>query len=210
MEIVLSFPLYFLVLSGLVWILGFYWLVRDPDWIASLALALFFFMPAIVDLVLVGQTIPTGLIILFVLGPPLFVSLLLKGASVRYLDVALLTGFGICIVISIVVNGLPLWDVKSSFVPVFFSLLIYFSIDSRSALYRLLWVYIFLILVNTIFQGMQRSGFMWAYLPGQRELALAGGVTRGVGLSGHFAMAGLYASVVFPIAVTFYLSAKKS
>ncbi|BCX87776.1 hypothetical protein MIN45_P0143 [Methylomarinovum tepidoasis] len=207
MEVILNIPLHYLVAALLLWLLGFYWLVKHPEWIAALVLAFFFFMPALVDLAFGGKKIPTGQLTLLIFGPPLLASMLIRKTIVKLVDVALLLAYAACIAMAILVNGLSFWEVKSALVPVFFALLIYLSIHSRPALYRLLWVYVLLILVNTIVQGLQRAGFMWAYLPSELEVAQAGGFVRGVGLSGHFAMAGLYAVVVFPIAATLFVFA---
>ena len=208
MELILQISPLYLGAGMLLWLASCYWLVRNPEWIAALVLAFFFFIPALVDLALGGRTLPTGLLVVVIFGPPLMVSLMLRRSIVHLSELFLLMGYGLCILLAILANGLDFWQVKSSLISPVFGLIIYLSVASRPALYRLLWVYVLLIVVNTVFQGLQRAGFMWAYLPSERHLAQAGGFVRGIGLSGHFAMAGLYATVVFPVAATLYVYAR--
>jgi len=200
-------PAVYLVVAVSIWFGSFFWLVQHPEWIGAFVLGFFFFMPAALDLVLGGRSIPTGQIVILFFLPPLITSLIFRQARVSWFDLGLLLSYGMCILVSILLNDLPLWSNKSALVPVLFAIVLYLSIDSKEALYNLFLVYALLILVNTIFAGLQRAGFNWAYLASEQYLADAGGYRRGVGLSGHFAMAGLYAAVTVPVAAALFLDA---
>lgn len=205
MELV-EIPAAYLAMAVVGWVLAYFWLVRHPEWIAASVLALFFFMPAALDFALGGKHIPTGQIVILFFLPPLMHSLLARPTTVGWPTVFLLFAYLACIGASILVNGLSFWEHKAALVPPLFALIVYLSVQSRHALYRLLVVYALLILVNTVFAALQRAGFEWAYPPSARLVASAGGWVRGVGLSGHFAMTGLYAGVTVPVALSVLLN----
>ncbi|MFQ5705548.1 MAG: O-antigen ligase family protein [Gemmatimonadales bacterium] len=209
MELI-DIPITYLLLPAALWAISFYWLVRNPEWIAASVLVVFFFMPAALDVLFADRTIPTGQIVVLLFLPPLMVSLTMTRSGLHWFDLGLLVAYGGCIVVSILVNDLPFWSNKSALVPVLFAVVLYLSVDSKKALHRLLLVYMALILLNTVFAGIQRAGYDWAYLPSELRLANAGGFRRGVGLSGHFAMAGLYATVAVPVGAALFIDAARS
>lgn len=206
MELI-EIPLAYFLSAFLVWLVSFVWFVRHPEWIGGAVLVFMFAMPVVVDAVLGGTHIPTGQIIVLFFCPALFVSVMLRQVHVSWNDLVLLGGYGLTILMSIVANDLSLWGHKAAIVPLLFAFVIYLSIDSRKALYRVLYVYITLIVINTVFAGLQRAGFDWAYVAGQQH-ATAGGFSRGYGLAGNFTMASLYATMVVPIGVTLFLRSR--
>lgn len=207
MELI-DIPLFYFLSAFVAWLMSFVWFVRHPEWIGGSVLVFMFAMPVVVDNLLGGTYIPTGQIIVLFFCPALFVSVMLRQVHISWGDLILLGGYGLTILMSIVANDLSLWGHKAAIVPLLFAFVIYLSVDSKKALYRVLYVYIALILINTAVAGLQRAGFDWAYLVGQ-ERATAGGFDRGFGLASSFTMASLYATMVVPIGVTLFLRSRK-
>lgn len=201
-------PLAWFLSAFVAWLVSFVWFVRHPEWIGGAVLVFMFSMPLVVDNLLGGTHIPTGQIIVLFFFPALFVSLMLRQVHVNWGDLCLVGGYGLTILMSIVANDLSLWGNKSAIVPLLFALVIYLSVDSQKALYRVLYVYIALILINTAVAALQRAGFDWAYVVAQNR-ATAAGFDRGFGLAGSFTMASLYATMVVPIGVTLFLRSRK-
>lgn len=199
---------YFLAGFGL-WVVTFIWFAKRPEWIAASLLVVFFFMQVITDSVLDGRFIPMGQIIVLLFLPPLFVALSFRQTRVVWNDLFLIGVYSLCILASIVLNDLSLWEYKAALLPMIFMLFVYLSIDSAKALQRVLYVYIALIVINTTIAGLQASGYEWAYPDAHSHRADAGGFTRGFGLVGHFTKASLYAAVAIPVATAMFIRARR-
>jgi hypothetical protein len=202
-------PLFFLIAIPCVWLICGYFLVRKREIIGCLILATFFFMPAVVAVVLKNTSIPTGQLTLLFFGPLLALAIFFDRSAFRWRDVGILGLFGLCISLSIVWNELSFWQLKSSLLPVLFAAFLYSSARSPAGLRLLLIVFAAFLGINTVLAGLQWTGNSWAYLPGQIEYARAGGYTRGFGLTDHFSQAGLYSAAVLPIAAIGFMGGNK-
>lgn len=209
MELV-DIPLNYFLAGFAAWVVGFLYLAKNPEWIAAILLAIFFFFGALVDTFLGGRLPPTGQIILLFFFPPLFVSIVLRPVRLVWTDLILIGGYMFCIVISIIMNDRSLWGNKGALLPLLFMALVYLSIDSPKALYRVLFVYVVLLVSNTVFAALQIAGYDWAYLADKVGKAEAGGFRRGFGLLGNFTHASLYATITIPIAAAMFIRSHNS
>lgn len=208
MELI-DIPLRYILAGFFVWIAGFIWLAKRPEWIGISAMTLLLLFPVIVDSLLGGKIIPMGQVMLLFFGPPLLVYLILKRPKVVWLDLLFVGGYTLCILISIVINDRPFWDHKAALNPIIFLLLVYLSIDSQKALNRLLYVFFALVFINTVIAGLQVAGFEWAYPDSHRFRADHGGFARGFGLTGRYTKASLYATIMIPIAVAMFIASRR-
>ena len=182
-------------------------IVREQ--LASAAiLAVFFFMPAMVSILFGGKSIPTGQLLLLFFSPILIMIYSKRRIPVEPARIAPVILYIVSVIITITWNGIPLWENKSSILPMFFAILIYLSIFDIRSLKFLLIVFLLFVVISTFVAGLQYAGYSQFYLATSESSSDAGGFVRGVGLAQHFSQTGLYCAAALPISFMGFVTAK--
>lgn len=205
---ILDIPALYLGIGALVWVLFtvlFFW---KSEWIGAALVTIFFFAQVILDLFLGGVNIPNGQLILILFGPLLLASVALRqDTPVRVVNILPIFLLAVTIVVSIIWNGLPIWDNKTQLMSPIFAILLYLAIPGIREARFLINLFLLFVVISTSVAALQYMGFENMYLPSQRRLSEAGGFQRGIGLANHFWMTGLYCAATIPIAVMGSLTA---
>lgn len=196
-------PVEYFTAGIILWLFVGAFLVWRSEWIAVGILALFFFYQVIVFVVLGGAVVPFGQITLLFFGPLLLLSMVLRDKPPLMMrNVLPYFAMAAAMVLSLLWNGLNLWEFKSALNPILVGMLIYFAISTVREMRRFLVAFAVLLTINNVIAVLQYAGVESLYLPVHVDnMVTAAGLRRGIGIFGHFMETGLLSGAVIPLAV---------
>lgn len=177
------------------------------NYIPHFLICIYFLLPLFYSLTGLPN-IPLTTSFLLIFGP-----LVLVKAS--FFSVRMLLAIFIYIVLSVMIcllHGQDLWYYKALFVPVFVSMVCYFSMgaqDSEKTIKMFAYVIVGWILINAIFSILQFVfGSSFYIITGSRDIEI-GGIQRGYGLIGMATQVGIAFCLGLPLLMTFALTSAK-
>lgn len=199
---IVDIPVLYLGMGLVVWLLASILLLMRNQYAGAAILAVFFFMPAMINLIFQGKHIPTGQLLLLFFGPILLLMYGIRRLPMVPSHLLFVFLYIIAVIITIYWNGLPFWSFKSALLPMIFAIMLYFAIVDLRSMRFLIGVFLAFVVISTTVAGLQYAGLSQFYLRSQEiemEAGAFGAFVRGVGLAEHFSQTGLYCAAALPL-----------